>query len=52
MGDKIVERLSAELAGEFGDKCGFSPFNLWRMRLFYLAYRDDVKLAQLVQVLP
>jgi predicted nuclease of restriction endonuclease-like (RecB) superfamily len=51
-GDKVVERLSMDLTREFGNVHGFSPYNLWRMRLFYLTYRENAKLAQLVQVLP
>lgn len=47
-GDKIVEKLSEDLTNEFGNKYGFSPYNLWRMRQFYLEYKDSPILARLV----
>lgn len=31
------------------DKSGYSTSNLWRMRNFYLAYKDNEKLAQAVR---
>jgi len=41
-GASVIERLSRDLRSAFPDTSGFSPRNLWRMRLFYLAYaRDD-----------
>lgn len=48
-GKSVVEKMSKELAGEFGEKSGYSTSNLWRMRNFYLAYKDNEKLAQAVQ---
>ncbi len=51
-GEGIVERLSKDLTDEVKGKKGFSPNNLWRMRNFYRAYKDDLKLAQLVQEIP
>lgn len=51
-GKGVVEQLSRDLANEYANFEGFSRDNLWRMRMFYLEYRDDVKLAQLVPVLP
>lgn len=50
-GDSVVRRLSKDLTNEFGDRHGFSPHNLWRMRIFYLEYKDNVKVAQLVLLL-
>lgn len=35
-GKAVVERLSADLRAEFGQKSGFSVQNLWYMRKFYL----------------
>lgn len=37
---------------EFKGQNGFSANNLWRMRNFYLTYKDNLKLAQLVQEIP
>lgn len=51
-GKSIVEKLSRDLSGEFANSKGFSRDNLWRMRMFYLAYKNNTKLAQLVPVLP
>jgi len=51
-GKGIVEQLSCDLTNEYANFKGFSRDNLWRMRMFYLAYKDDAKLAQLVPVLP
>lgn len=51
-GKGIVEQLSRDLAREYANLEGFSRDNLWRMRMFYLEYKDDPKLAQLVPVLP
>lgn len=48
-GKSIVEKLSKDLTSEFQGREGFSPNNLWRMRNFYLIYKDNLKLAQLVQ---
>jgi predicted nuclease of restriction endonuclease-like (RecB) superfamily len=36
----VVERLSADLRTEFGEKSGFSVQNLWYMRKFYREYKD------------
>ena len=51
-GKSIVEKLSKDLIAEFEGREGFSPNNLWRMRNFYLTYKDSLKLAQLVQEIP
>jgi len=39
-GKAIVEKLSADLRAEFGEKSGFSVQNLWYMRKFYREYKD------------
>ena len=39
-GKRVVERLSADLKAEFGEKSGFSAQNLWYMRQFYSEYKD------------
>jgi predicted nuclease of restriction endonuclease-like (RecB) superfamily len=47
-GDKVVERLSKDLVQEFGNNHGFSPYNLWKMRQFYLEYKSSAILSRLV----
>jgi len=39
-GKAVVERLSADLRAEFGQKSGFSVQNLWYMRKFYREYKE------------
>ena len=48
-GKSIVQVLSKELQKEFPGAKGYSTANLWRMRNFYLTYRDSEKLAPLVR---
>ncbi|HIU74740.1 MAG TPA: DUF1016 family protein [Candidatus Pelethocola excrementipullorum] len=48
-GKAIVQVLSKELQKEFPGAKGYSAANLWRMRNFYLNYRDSEKLAPLVR---
>ena len=48
-GKSIVQVLSKELQKEFPGAKGYSAANLWRMRNFYLNYRDSKKLAPLVR---
>jgi predicted nuclease of restriction endonuclease-like (RecB) superfamily len=48
----IVERLSRDINREFQNLEGFSQDNLWRMRMFYLEYKGNSKLAQLVPEIP
>ena len=48
-GKSVVEQMSKDLKDEFGEKSGYSTSNLWRMRSFYLAYKDDEYLAQAVR---
>jgi len=40
-GDAVVEQLSRDLRMRFPDMQGLSAQNLWRMRQFYLVYRDE-----------
>ena len=40
-GKAVVERLSADLCAEFGEKSGFSGRNLWFMRTFYREYKEQ-----------
>ena len=48
-GKAIVETLARDLQVEFPGTRGYSKDNLWRMRKFYLQYKDNKKLAPLVQ---
>ena len=51
-GDSVVEKLSLDLKREFGETIGFSTRNLWDMRKFYLQYKDDTIMRQLVAEIP
>lgn len=44
-GDGVIDRLSRDLAKEFPQTAGFSRFNLYRMRLFFLAYAPEVAIV-------
>lgn len=48
-GKSIVEILSKELQKEFPGAKGYSAQNLWRMRSFYLEYKDNQKLLFLAR---
>lgn len=48
-GKSVVEQMSKDLIDEFGEKRRYSSSNLWRMRNFYLSYKDHEKLAQAVR---
>lgn len=48
-GKSIVQVLSGELQKEFPGAKGYSAANLWRMRNFYLSYRNSEKLAPMVR---
>ncbi len=50
-GENIVEKLAQDLSTAFPDTKGFSKDSIWRMRKFYLFYRNHKKLAPLVQEL-
>jgi predicted nuclease of restriction endonuclease-like (RecB) superfamily len=49
-GQKIIQQLSEDLQKEFPKNSGFSYANLDRMRKFYLTYKANPKLAQLVRL--
>ncbi len=51
-GKSVVEQLSLDLRRTFSGRAGFSAQNLWYMRQFYLEYRDDKNLQQLVGEIP
>ncbi len=48
-GKAVVETLAKDLRSEFPGVGGYSVDNLWRMRKFYLNFKDNAKLAPLVQ---
>jgi predicted nuclease of restriction endonuclease-like (RecB) superfamily len=48
-GKSIVENLAKDLQAEFPGISGYSADNLWRMRKFYQHFKDNQKLAPLVQ---
>ena len=52
-GDSVVEMLAADLARTFPSMTGFSKYNVFRMRQWYLFYRQaDAKVAQAVLQIP
>jgi len=51
-GKSVVEKLSKDLKKEFRDIRGYSARNLWDMRRFYLEYKEDSFLRQLVAEIP
>lgn len=48
-GKSVVETLSKDLQKEYPGIRGFSSWNIWRMRNFYVQYANMPKLAPLVQ---
>ena len=51
-GKSVVEKLSNDLRSLYPDTQGYSATNLWQMRRFFLTYRDDTILQQLVKEIP
>jgi predicted nuclease of restriction endonuclease-like (RecB) superfamily len=51
-GKSVVEKLSSDLRKSFSAVNGYSVQNLWYMRQFYLEYKEDSKLQQLVGEIP
>ena len=51
-GEAVVEKLAKDLRHEFPEMKGLSARNLWDMRRFYEAYRDQPNLRQLVAEIP
>jgi len=51
-GRSIVEQMAKDLQKEFGERSGYSTQNLWYMRQFFLAYKDNLNLQQLVGEIP
>ncbi|HED07067.1 MAG TPA: DUF1016 domain-containing protein [Ignavibacteria bacterium] len=48
-GKSIVENIASDLQKEYTGISGFSAANLWRMRTFYLEYRNIQDLAPMVR---
>ncbi len=51
-GKSTVKELSTYIQRRQAGLRGFSPQNLWRMRQFFEAYRDEPKLSTLLRELP
>ena len=47
-GKSIVEQIAKDLQEKFPNVKGFSSRNLWKMRSFYMFYKDEIKLPLLV----
>lgn len=45
-GKGVVDQLAADLQKALPGQAGFSARNVWRMRAFYLAWRDEVTTAR------
>ena len=50
-GEAVVEKLADDLQREFAGMKGLSTQNLWRMKQFYVAYRQHEKLSALLREL-
>ena len=51
-GKSIVETLSTDINKQIDGVKGYSAQNLWRMRQFYLEYRDEQELLELAAKIP
>ncbi len=51
-GKSVVEQLANDLKRIMNGSTGYSPHNLWRMRQFYLEYKDDSELLELALQVP
>ena len=51
-GKSIVDTLSKDINKIFDGQKGYSPQNLWRMRQFYLEYKDKIELLELALTIP
>lgn len=51
-GKSIVDTLSEDINRQIDGIKGYSPQNLWRMRQFYLEYKDEVELLDLALKIP
>ncbi len=51
-GQAIVDTLSKDINKQIDGVKGYSPQNLWRMRQFYLEYKDEPELLDLAKRIP
>jgi predicted nuclease of restriction endonuclease-like (RecB) superfamily len=51
-GQSIVDTLSKDINKQIDGVKGYSPQNLWRMRQFYLEYKDEPELLELAMKIP
>lgn len=51
-GKSIVDTLSLDINKQIDGIKGYSPQNLWRMRQFYLEYKDEQELLELATKIP
>ena len=42
-GKSVVKQVSKDLKKDFPDLKGFSPQNIWKMRMFYLVWNEGLK---------
>jgi len=47
-GKSVVESLAKDLQKEFPGVQGYSARNIWYMRVFYITYRENIKLQPMV----
>ena len=43
-GTAVIDQLSRDIRHEFPDIKGFSPRNIWRMRMLYVAYTEEISI--------
>jgi predicted nuclease of restriction endonuclease-like (RecB) superfamily len=51
-GESIVDTMSKDINKTIDGVKGYSPQNLWRMRQFYLEYKDDAEQTELAIEIP
>jgi predicted nuclease of restriction endonuclease-like (RecB) superfamily len=51
-GKSIVDTLSKDINKQIDGIKGYSPQNLWRMRQFFLEYKEDLELFELATKIP
>lgn len=51
-GKSIVDTLSIDINRQIDGIKGYSPQNLWRMRQFYIEYKDETNLLELATKIP
>jgi len=51
-GQSIVDTLSKDINKQIDGVKGYSPQNLWRMRQFYLEYKNEPELLEIAMKIP